>query len=146
MASLVAPELKIILCQGLYKPPLVGGELSWHQDDAYFEIESRHHRVASLVSCWVTFDDATLDSSCLWVVPGGHERGVREHERRPDGLTLAAVDEDRAVPIEVRRQPQPKPPRSSLNALLGSGFWGQRRGPSMSPRPPRRCGDPPVPD
>ena len=29
VASLVAPELKIILCQGLYKPPRNGGELNW---------------------------------------------------------------------------------------------------------------------
>ena len=31
VASLVADDLKIILCQGLYKPPRVGGELNWHQ-------------------------------------------------------------------------------------------------------------------
>ena len=31
VASLVADDLKIILCQGLYKPPHIGGELNWHQ-------------------------------------------------------------------------------------------------------------------
>lgn len=31
VASLVADDLKIILCQGLYKPPRIGGELNWHQ-------------------------------------------------------------------------------------------------------------------
>ena len=31
VASLVADDLKIILCQGLFKPAGVGGELNWHQ-------------------------------------------------------------------------------------------------------------------
>jgi hypothetical protein len=31
VASLVGDDLKIILCQGLFKPPRIGGELNWHQ-------------------------------------------------------------------------------------------------------------------
>ena len=58
VASLVSDDLKIILCQGLYKPPHVGGELNWHQVRIY----SRLLRVHGLLGCrvegggWVRFN------------------------------------------------------------------------------------------
>ena len=72
-----------------------------HQDDAYFETESVGHKSAPLVSCWVTLDDATVDSSCMWVLPGGHASGVREHVRAA-GLHLEDIDETQAIPIELK--------------------------------------------
>jgi hypothetical protein len=172
VASLVADDLKIILCQGLYKPPRIGGELNWHQvcaanptasmlavlpsdrprtrclcadravpwprvaltdlcrawcqDDAYFETESVGHKVAPLVSCWVTFDDATVDSSCMWVLPGGHASGVLEHATA-QGLHLEGIDESIARPVELK----------AGHAMLHHGAMPHRTLPNTSPNPRR---------
>jgi phytanoyl-CoA hydroxylase len=71
------------------------------QDDAYFETDSAEHKSAPLVSCWITLDDATVDSSCMWVLPGGHISGVREHVAA-NGLHLEDIDETQAQPIELK--------------------------------------------
>lgn len=99
IADLVAEDLKIILCQGLYKPPRNGGELDWHQDDAYFETESSSHKIAPLVSCWITFDDATVESGCMWVVPGAHVDGVVEHTNKTRGLSLLVRCYTASLPV-----------------------------------------------
>ena len=36
--SLIGPNIRIIICQGLYKPPHSGDEIRWHQDDYYFQV------------------------------------------------------------------------------------------------------------
>ena len=59
--QLIGPNIRIIVCQGLYKPPHTGDEISWHQDDYYFGV----HRKNAVVSCWITFDDATVDNGCM---------------------------------------------------------------------------------
>ena len=126
VASLVSDDLKIILCQGLYKPPLIGGELDWHQDDAYFETESASHKVAPLVSCWVTFDDATVNSSCMWVLPGSHSNGVLQHTQTT-GLSLLDLDDSQARPVELK----------AGSAMLHHGAMPHRTLPNTSPFPRR---------
>lgn len=95
--SLVGPALRLILCQGLYKPPQTGGEIAWHQDDYYFRVG----RENAVVSCWMAFDDATIDNGCMWVLPGAHDR-LREHEKLESGYAMRDVDETRAVPVELK--------------------------------------------
>jgi phytanoyl-CoA hydroxylase len=95
--ALLGPDLKLILCQGLYKPPHTGGEIAWHQDDYYFRVSGER----PVVSCWVSFDAATVDNGCMWVLPGQHDR-LREHESLgPGGFAMIDADEARAVPVEL---------------------------------------------
>ena len=96
---LIGLNIRLILCQGLYKPPHTGGEIDWHQDDYYFGVDKPN----AVVSCWVTFDDATIDSGCMWVLPGmQHE--IIEHDTRADkhGYLLRGIDESKAVPVELK--------------------------------------------
>lgn len=39
--SLIGPNIRIILIQGIYKPPLTGGEIQWHQDNYYFQVDKK---------------------------------------------------------------------------------------------------------
>ncbi len=95
--SIIGPALRLILCQGLYKPPHTGGEIAWHQDDYYFRVGKEN----AVVSCWMAFDDATLDNGCMWVLPRAHDR-LRQHERLESGYAMSDVDETSAIPIELK--------------------------------------------
>ena len=94
---LIGPNLKVILCQGLYKPPHTGGEVLWHQDDYYFRVSGDR----AVVSCWLAVDAATVDNGWMWVLPGHHDR-LREHEGLESaGYAMPGVDESLAVPLEL---------------------------------------------
>lgn len=96
--SLIGPNIRIIVCQGLYKPPHTDDEVRWHQDNHYFQVDNPN----AVVSCWITFDDATINSGCMWVSPGGH-RGTFDHEVDQDSGSsyIPDVAEAGAVAIEL---------------------------------------------
>ena len=98
--SLIGPNLRLVISQGMYKPPNTGGEIRWHQDNYYFRVDKPN----AVVSCWLTFDDATVDNGCMWVVPGAHKQMV-EHLNVPSGagFYMPDVDEERAVSLQMKR-------------------------------------------
>lgn len=89
----------------IFKPPGIGGEVTWHQDATFLDTEP-----ASVVGFWFALEAATRDNGCLWVQPGGHrgplrERFVREgDEVRMDTLDSAPwprAGDGGTVPVEV---------------------------------------------
>lgn len=96
--SLIGPNIRIVLFQGLYKPPLTGGTVHWHQDDYYFRVDKEN----AVVSCWLTLDDATVDNGCMWVLPGAHRQILEHIPLEGGGLKMLEIDEAKAVPIELK--------------------------------------------
>ena len=96
--SLIGPNIRLIICQGLYKPPRTGDAIEWHQDDYYFRVD----KADAVVSCWLTFDQATVDNGCMWVLPGAHRRMV-DHQTAPsgNGFYIPQLDESRALAIPL---------------------------------------------
>jgi len=95
--QLIGPNLRLILCQGLHKPPQTGGAIDWHQDDYYFRISKEN----AVVSCWMAFDDATTESGCMWVLPGAHTQLWPHQSIQAGGYQMTDPDESRAMPIEL---------------------------------------------
>ena len=96
--QLIGPNLKMILCQGLHKPPYTGGEIAWHQDDYYFKASKEN----AVVSCWMAFDDATLENGCMWVIPCAHT-GLWAHKSLASaGYAMIDPDESRSIPLELK--------------------------------------------
>ena len=94
---LIGQNLKVILCQGLYKPANTGGEVHWHQDDYYFRVSGER----PVVSCWLAFDAVTVNNGCMWVLPRHHDR-LRDHEGlEAGGYVMAEADESKAVALEL---------------------------------------------
>ena len=67
------------------KPPRVGSRQPYHQDQPLgFHIDPAD----LMVTCWIAFDDSTLENGCLRVLPGTHRNGqlsreaIQEYERR----------------------------------------------------------------
>ncbi len=64
----------------LIKPPRIGREKPWHQDQAYFD----YPLGTRVVGVWIALDSATVENGCMLVLPGGHHDGPRLHFQRRD--------------------------------------------------------------
>ena len=62
----------------LSKPPFIGSEKPWHQDNAYFV----HVPLDSVITAWIALDDATVENGCMYVIPRGHVGGALKHAPR----------------------------------------------------------------
>lgn len=87
----------------ILKPPLIGGELPWHQDEAYWDPLLAYRAVG----CWMPLDVATVESGCMHFLPGSHLGDVRVHRHIGDdpsvhGLITDGVDDttEVAVPLD----------------------------------------------
>ena len=86
-----------------YKPPLIGREVPWHQDEAYRNPEYD----ANTVSIWTPLDNSLPANGCMQFIPGSHKQGVRIHRQSSSdhtaglGLTTDDVNPQQAVPCPV---------------------------------------------
>ena len=84
---------------GLIKPPLVGTEKPWHQDNAYFSIQN----LDKVCGVWVALDDATAENGCMHVIPEGHKLGpLRHHHTFDCEIMEGRIDPSKAIPIELK--------------------------------------------
>ena len=97
--QLIGANIRLFSDQAFMKPP--GGiEKTYHQDSAYFQIEP-----ANLVTCWLALDDVTLENGCLWVIPGSHLEGIKDHSQDWDvGDRI-----DKTIPEEALKRAQEVP-------------------------------------
>jgi ectoine hydroxylase-related dioxygenase (phytanoyl-CoA dioxygenase family) len=131
--SLIGADIQLVHYQGLYKPPLSGGSVAWHQDDYYWPSNDTNE---GSVSFWVPLDDTTVENGCMWYVPGSHHR-LLPHDQLWDpqkrkgfyyGISQLPDElEQRAIPAEVRA--------GGLAIHAGSLVHSSR--PNHSPRPRR---------
>ncbi|HUA10234.1 MAG TPA: phytanoyl-CoA dioxygenase family protein [Candidatus Acidoferrales bacterium] len=88
----------------IFKQPRVGGEVSWHQDAAFFDTDP-----PSVTAFWFALEDANRENGCMWVQPGGHRSPLRARFIARDGAArLHVVDPtpwptiEEATPLEVQ--------------------------------------------
>jgi phytanoyl-CoA hydroxylase len=83
----------------LLKPPHIGREKPWHQDNAFFDIDHQ----ATVIGVWIALDQAIPENGCMHIIPGSHLAGPKIHFQRRDFQicdTDVAVQEVTAVPLE----------------------------------------------
>ena len=61
----------------IWKPPKIGLGFPWHQDKWYF---NHQYKTGTTVATWSAIDAADKGNGCLYVIPGSHKQGVREHK------------------------------------------------------------------
>ena len=71
---------KLFQDMALVKPPRIGREKPWHQDNAYFTYAPG----TPVVGVWIAIDQATLANGCMHVWRGGIREGARIHFKRRD--------------------------------------------------------------
>jgi phytanoyl-CoA hydroxylase len=93
-----------LLLQSMYifKQPNIGGEVDLHQDATFLWTDP-----VSVVGFWFALEDATVDNSCLWAVPGGHHQVPHSRFRRDghggttfDVFDPAPLDSAGEIPLE----------------------------------------------
>ncbi|HTC30069.1 MAG TPA: phytanoyl-CoA dioxygenase family protein [Candidatus Acidoferrum sp.] len=65
-------DARIYQSMYIFKQPHIGGEVSWHQDAAFFDTDP-----PSVTAFWFALEDATRENGCVWVQPGGHRSPLR---------------------------------------------------------------------
>jgi hypothetical protein len=77
-------------------------EIPWHQDHNYWPLEP-----AIIASAWIAIDEATVENSCVQVIPGSH-RKILPHIPAADDMAFAEmgdpdyIDTSAAVNLEMK--------------------------------------------
>ncbi len=95
--SLLGPDLELYWDQAVYKLPDTRRDFPWHQDNGYTPVEPERY-----LTVWLALGEVTLQSGCLWLLPGSHRSGVRPHVDTPIGKAADPGD-NVGVPVEARR-------------------------------------------
>jgi phytanoyl-CoA hydroxylase len=99
LARLIGDTPLLFQDQALLKPPLIGREKPWHQDNAYFNLPPE----TTVVGVWIALDQATPENGCMYVIPGSHRAGPVVHFKRRDWQicdTDVAANEAWTVPLK----------------------------------------------
>ncbi|MCG9129395.1 phytanoyl-CoA dioxygenase family protein [Candidatus Poribacteria bacterium] len=70
MASIYGPDLLLWRTNFFVKEP-GAKEIPWHQDFNYWPVEP-----PIIISAWIAIDSATLENSCLQIIPGSHRKVI----------------------------------------------------------------------
>jgi hypothetical protein len=82
----------------LSKPPFIGSEKPWHQDNAYFA----YAPLELVATAWIALDDATAENGCMYTIPGGHRAGAFKHVHGIDcQIAAGRLDLSQSVPVEL---------------------------------------------
>ena len=103
VVDLIGPNILGLNNLYIWKPPKIGLGFPWHQDKWYF---NNQYITTKTVGTWTAIDAADVENGCLYVIPGSHKNGVREHvelegsQQNEFKLALGARDEE-SVAVEV---------------------------------------------
>lgn len=85
--SLGFQEPKIPQSMYICKQPQIGGNVVPHQDGTFLITQP-----SNVIGIWIALEDATIDNSCLWFIPGSHKAGVnRRMIRNPDAASPPTI-------------------------------------------------------
>ena len=97
--SILGPGSVLYQTMALIKPPYIGVEKPWHQDNAYF----RTGNLDGVFGIWIALDDSKVENGCMHVIPGGHKLGPLRHHRTFDcEIVPGRLDHTTAVPVELK--------------------------------------------
>lgn len=100
--QLMGPETRYHGEHAILKPPSIGAETPWHQDEAYWEPDLEYNSL----SIWMPLQEATLENGCMQFIPGSHTLDVLPHhsighDPRVYGLEVDNADTSRAVACPI---------------------------------------------
>lgn len=98
VSSLIGSDPILFQEMALVKPPLIGSEKPWHQDNAYFSVSP----LEQVIGVWIALDDAAVENGCMHVIPGGHlEGGFRHHHGTDCEIDPGMLMLDRVRPVPI---------------------------------------------
>lgn len=100
IAKLIGSDIERYSDQALLKPPGIGREKPWHQDNAFFDVPLG----TPIVGCWIALDNAIPENGCMHIKPGTHNEGPVIHFKRRD-FQICDTDVDLTRDVMVPLQP-----------------------------------------
>jgi len=98
ISQLIGEEAILKAEMALSKPPFIGSEKPWHQDNAYFNWLP----LEKVATSWLALDDATVENGCMHVLPGGHKLGALRHHHTIDcEIFPDRIDRSQALPVPL---------------------------------------------
>ena len=99
MGQVIGEDVALKAEMALSKPPFIGSEKPWHQDNAYFNWLP----LEKVATAGTARDDATIENGCMHVLPGGHTLGALKHHHTIDCEILPdRIDRSQAVPLPMK--------------------------------------------
>jgi len=99
--SLIGKDILVGGTTLFIKEPEQRGFISWHQDGRYIGLEPENW-----VTAWLALSDVTTENGCMYMWPGSHLEGAREHLDTYEeenlltrGPTVQNVPENETIPI-----------------------------------------------
>jgi len=98
VGRLLEAQPSLLADQAMLKPPLIGREKPWHQDQAFFNVPV----AARVVGAWIALDEATPENGCMHILPDRHRQPIIHFQRRDWQICdeQIATDEVMAVPLQ----------------------------------------------
>lgn len=98
MVQLLGSDVRFWWDQGINKSPGAGSFIAWHQDNGYAQGVTPEY-----LTCWLALDDSSPENGGLYVIPGSHKSGPRDHEWRDVHAVVPAefVEEEKAKPLNA---------------------------------------------
>ena len=102
--DILGPNLIVFSTSLFIKEPRTTHFVSWHQDLTYWGMDGDDE-----VTAWVALSAATVESGCMRMLPGTHEREIAPHRDTFDDNNLLTrgqviaetIDDSQAVEIEL---------------------------------------------
>jgi phytanoyl-CoA hydroxylase len=116
---------KLLQSMFIFKPPRIGGEVSWHQDSTFLTTEPM-----TVIGFWFALEDANTENGAMMAIRGGHKGTLRTRFHRKNGSLVTET---------LDPAPYPTGPKVALNAKKGSlvvlhGLLPHWSGPNRSDR------------
>jgi len=100
IAQLIGEEAILKAEMALSKPPLIGSEKPWHQDNAYFNWLPLY----KVATAWIVLDDTTNDNGCMHVCQAATD-SVHSDTTTPSTARSCPTASTRATPFPCRLKP-----------------------------------------
>lgn len=99
VSEILGPNPVMLHCIAQLKPPLIGTEKKWHQDNAYFSVVP----LDAVLGIWIALHDTDEANGCLYVAPAGHRSGPIRHVYDGEcSIPPEAIDGDSIMPVPMR--------------------------------------------
>lgn len=91
--QLLGPSAELVFEHAMLKPPRIGAETPWHQDEAFYPVYSDYQSI----TVWMPLQPVDASNGCLEFIAGSHKGSVLPHRRlnndpRIHGLEVHGVD------------------------------------------------------
>ena len=102
LEAMMGPDISLYHSKLLPKAGGDGTAIPWHQDYAYWKNDNNK---PVMINCQLAISEANLGNGCIQFVPGSHNWGLQEHERKQQtfGVFLPGHYQERedAVAVEM---------------------------------------------